>query len=426
MYKSEIKILHLSDLHIKKATLEQDEKFNSLVEIIFVQHNIKPFDYIFITGDIIDCGNVNSYKQAYQYLTYLFDKLNFNKKNVFIVPGNHDNNLKINEKIEDAIRKDLTNATFDEIQKLELKNKSILDKLKDRQKEFFKFLNTLNINSKIPHHILDEDRHIVCINSSIFSDIHDYRNQIYFVNYQFKEIKKILSSKNEKIFILTHHPIDYYEENTKDDVLNFARKHNAFIFSGHSHIQAYEKQFRNNQVAHQFWCGNFQDNKNASFNIVEIDYDLDAFKLSIGYYSENKWIVKSDFSDKIKDFRSDILFFLMDIKHKPKIEQFKLLWYKLFDSPKLKFEDFWEDSSLLICKFSNTKLRNKIKKHIYSMSECCLLYLLFQKIDNFQATKIFRDIPINLNKLDWYEENRYKRELLNTAAILIPDLFKFP
>ena len=367
MYKSEIKILHLSDLHIKKATLEQDEKFNSLVEIIFVQHNIKPFDYIFITGDIIDCGNVNSYKQAYQYLTYLFDKLNFNKKNVFIVPGNHDNNLKINEKIEDAIRKDLTNATFDEIQKLELKNKSILDKLKDRQKEFFKFLNTLNINSKIPHHILDEDRHIVCINSSIFSDIHDYRNQIYFVNYQFKEIKKILSSKNEKIFILTHHPIDYYEENTKDDVLNFARKHNAFIFSGHSHIQAYEKQFRNNQVAHQFWCGNFQDNKNASFNIVEIDYDLDAFKLSIGYYSENKWIVKSDFSDKIKDFRSDILFFLMDIKHKPKIEQFKLLWYKLFDSPKLKFEDFWEDSSLLICKFSNTKLRNKIKKHIYSM-----------------------------------------------------------
>lgn len=60
------------------------------------------------------------------------------------------------------------------------------------------------------------------------------------------------------------------------------------------------------------------------------------------------------------------------------------------------------------------------------MSECCLLYLLFQKINNFQAIKIFRDIPINLNKLDWYEENQYKRELLNTAAILLPDLFKFP
>lgn len=119
MCKSEIKILHLSDLHIKKATPEQDEKFNSLVEIIFAQHNIKPFNYIFITGDIIDCGNVNNYKQAYQYLTDLFDRLNFNRKNVFIVPGNHDNNLKINEKIEDTIRKDLKNATFEEIHKLE-------------------------------------------------------------------------------------------------------------------------------------------------------------------------------------------------------------------------------------------------------------------------------------------------------------------
>lgn len=301
-----------------------------------------------------------------------------------------------------------------------------MDKLKDRQKKFFKFLNTLNVNSQIPHYILDEDRHIICINSSIFSDIHDYRNQIYFVNYQFNEINKIFDSKNKKIFILTHHPIDYYEENTKDEVLNFARKHNAFIFSGHSHIQAYEKQFRNNHVAHQFWCGNFQDNKNASFNIVEIDYELDAFRLSLGKYHDNNWNLEHLFSDKIKNFSSDILSFLMDVKEESnKMKQFRMLWDKLFDSPILQFDDFWSDSYLLIRKISNRKLRDNIRNS-YSMSESCLLYLLLQKIDNFQATKIFRDIPINLNKIDWYEENRYKRELLNTAAILLPDLFKFP
>lgn len=274
----------------------------------------------------------------------------------------------------------------------------------------------------------DDNISIIGINSAIFSSIEEHRNQIYFINDQFEKIRnKKNNFHNNKIFILTHHPIDYYEETTKNKILLFAREFGAFIFSGHSHIQAYEKQFRNNQVAHQFWCGNFQDNKNASFNIVEIDYELDAFRLSVGKYYDNNWNVEHLFSDKLKDFNSDILSFLMDIKKEPnKIKQFKMLWDKLFDSPILQFDDFWTDSSLLVPKLSDSKLRNNLKKHIYSMSECCLLYLLFQKFDNFRAIKIFRDIPINLNKLNWYEENRYKRELLNTTAILLPDLFKFP
>lgn len=424
MNKNRLKILHLSDLHFSNKTEMQVEKFDTLVKTI---DNHKPFDYIFITGDIIDCGKTEFYEIALRYLNQLFDSLKINKDNIFIVPGNHDNDLNTSKQEECELRNSLKNATYDKIQEIEDKNKKILYKIQKRQDKFINFLNKLEVKSKFPNFYIQEDKCVICINSSIFSDKHDYRNQIYFISSQFDEtIKKISDIDNKKIFILTHHPIDYYEENTKDDILNFARQHNAFIFSGHSHIQAYEKQFRNNQVAHQFWCGNFQDDKNASFNIVEIDYELEAFRLSVGKYCDNNWFVEQRFSDKIKDSNSDILSFLMDLKQIPdKIGQFRKLWNKLFDSQILQFDDFWTESSLLVRKISDKKLRSNIK-HCYSGTECCLLYLLFHNIDNCYATKLFKDIPINLNKLNWYKENRYKRELLNTAAILLPDLFKFP
>lgn len=113
-------------------------------------------------------------------------------------------------------------------------------------------------------------------------------------------------------------------------------------------------------------------------------------------------------------------------KEQDKLKQFKMLWNKLFDSPVLVFEKFWEESSLLITKYSDRKIRANIKNQIYSGSECCLLYLLFQNINNYRAVKLFRDIPINLDKLNRNSKNIYKRELLNTAAFLYPELFRYP
>lgn len=429
----ELRILHLSDLHFTQKNDEQDKKFKQLIETLVTQHKEKPFDYIFVTGDIIDKGKTEYFSVALEYFNKLFNRLNFDGQNIFFVPGNHDLDFKIEENTDNITREILKKARFDEIQNKEKENQKILEKIKQRQTAYFSFIKDLGV---VEHQLQfceerKDDVSIIGINSSIFSAKEDHRNQIYFINEQFETIKN-KEFKYNKLFILTHHPIDYYEETTKDTILKFAREQGAFIFSGHSHIQAYERQYRDNKAAFQFWCGNFQDNT-ASFNIVNIDYDIGAFNLSVGKYNSNEWLVEPVITDRIKEFESNILSFLMNIKHLDKTEKFRQLWNELFfeasNPHNLRFEDYWEiyngTHPTLNQKISTPKLRKLIKNNL-SMSEKCLLYILFQKIDRFYAHKLYKDFPIKLSYLDEEKETRYKRDLLNMASYKLPEIFRSP
>lgn len=429
----ELRILHLSDLHFTQKNDEQDKKFKKLIETLVTQHKERPFDYIFVTGDIIDKGKTEYFSVALEYFNKLFNELVFCRKNIFFVPGNHDVDFRIDENVDNDTRNILQQAKYNEIRDKEKEHQSILGKMKNRQSQYFSFVKNLGVVSE--HLPFCEDREdnisIIGINSSIFSAKEDHRNQIYFINEQFKTIKN-KEFKYNKLFILTHHPIDFYEETTKDAILKFAREQGAFIFSGHSHIQAYERQYRDNKAAFQFWCGNFQDNT-ASFNIVNIDYDIGAFNLSVGKYNSNEWLVEPVITDRIKEFESNILSFLMNIKHLDKTEQFRQLWNELFfeasNPHNLRFEDYWEiyngTHPTLYQKISTRKLRSHIKNN-FSMTEKCLLYILFQKFDRSYAHKLYKDFPIKLSRLDGEKETRYKRDLLNMVSYKFPEMFRSP
>ena len=71
-----LRILHLSDLHINKKTTI--EKLNELVDLC----NNLTFDFLVITGDIIDT-KVKFIKEKLQILNTL-------KGNVYYISGNHD------------------------------------------------------------------------------------------------------------------------------------------------------------------------------------------------------------------------------------------------------------------------------------------------------------------------------------------------
>lgn len=123
-----IKILHLSNFHFEKKNTEQDNKFSSLLNAIKKENSNAPFDYIFITGDIINKGQTENYKTALEYLEDFIKELNIDSRKIFIVPGNHDNNFNLKFEEEDKIRKSLTAATFDNIQNIESETDEILTK----------------------------------------------------------------------------------------------------------------------------------------------------------------------------------------------------------------------------------------------------------------------------------------------------------
>jgi uncharacterized protein len=87
-----LRILHLSDLHIHKNT-----SVSHIEKLVEICHTM-PYDFVVITGDIIDCKATYIHKQL----------LALNQlKNVFYVSGNHDLFYGI-----DSLRASLSNFTF--------------------------------------------------------------------------------------------------------------------------------------------------------------------------------------------------------------------------------------------------------------------------------------------------------------------------
>ena len=78
----EIRWLQLSDLHMFDSTEMKVQK-----KALFQQFTNK-IDFIVITGDLHQYGK--DYSLTLEFLNELYSQMKIEKKDIFIVPGNHD------------------------------------------------------------------------------------------------------------------------------------------------------------------------------------------------------------------------------------------------------------------------------------------------------------------------------------------------
>lgn len=181
----DLKILHLSDLHINKKT--SIEKILELVNFC----NSLEFDFCIITGDIIDT--------KVKFIKKQLEILNLLKKEVFYISGNHD----LFYGLED-LKKELTNFIFmdNETFKINYKNEIIhLAGLPDRFSKFFKikreekivedFLK--NSPSIFISHQPKDYKIALNSNSNLFLCGHTHGGQIYPFHYLVKLVQPFLA-----------------------------------------------------------------------------------------------------------------------------------------------------------------------------------------------------------------------------------------
>ena len=178
-----LKILHLSDLHINKKTSEK-----KILELVDFCNNLE-FDFCVITGDIIDT-KVKFIKKQLQILNSL-------KKEVFYISGNHD----LFYGLED-LKKELTNFIFMDNNTKEFiyKNEIIhLAGLPDRFSKFFKIkreekkIKEFLQNSPsifISHQPKD---YKIALNSNLFLCGHTHGGQIYPFHYLVRLVQPFLA-----------------------------------------------------------------------------------------------------------------------------------------------------------------------------------------------------------------------------------------
>ena len=98
---------HISDLHIEPDDPDQQKVLEELANDI---SNFTPLDFLVVSGDIAHSGNEKEYSVAKTFMDTLCAKTGLNKKQLFLVPGNHDINWNAIEEIVNMGVRDYLNS----------------------------------------------------------------------------------------------------------------------------------------------------------------------------------------------------------------------------------------------------------------------------------------------------------------------------
>lgn len=193
----DLKILHLSDLHInKKTTISQVEE---LVDLC----NKLTFDFAVITGDIIDT-KVKFIKEKLQILNKL-------KNPVYYISGNHDFFYGLED-----LKKELTNFIFMDNNRTVIIYKNEIIHLAGLPDRFSKFFGVKREEEKIKNYLLNEPSifishqpkdYKIAIDSkaNLFLCGHTHGGQIYPFHYFVRIVQPFLAGlfykKNTAIYV---------------------------------------------------------------------------------------------------------------------------------------------------------------------------------------------------------------------------------
>jgi DNA repair exonuclease SbcCD nuclease subunit len=83
--------IHISDLHLR-TSYDADIVLNKLLEDIpkFIKENSLDVNFIIVSGDVSYSSKPEEYEIAANFLDRLLKISNLDKKDLFLVPGNHD------------------------------------------------------------------------------------------------------------------------------------------------------------------------------------------------------------------------------------------------------------------------------------------------------------------------------------------------
>lgn len=239
MHENSLNWLHISDLHIKAPDdYQRDRVLNALIESLpaLIKRYGQP-DILFVTGDIAFSGKDAEYVQASRFLDKLLAATNLEKKDLFIIPGNHDVDRSKGKGLARTIQLEESDGYFDPTE--------ALPHLQQRQGAFLRWHNgyfdkihSFPGNSTCviaqPRQIKGLDVIIASLNSATFSlDDHDHAK--LWVGSRSVDALKSFQDKPALKIALIHHPFDWLAQAEHAKVRTTVRGFADVILSGHLH-----------------------------------------------------------------------------------------------------------------------------------------------------------------------------------------------
>lgn len=257
---SEIKILHLSDLHFDSSKPKDTEiVLNALWDDL---ENFNDIDFILFSGDLIKAGDKKvDFEKAFQiFIEPLLKKTGLSEDEFFLVPGNHDiQQSKINKILEAGLKGVLTNRGslnifLDEEMEEGFKYIERLDNFNDFKNKF-ETKYTITTNKLFSTSVVEKKNikiGLACLNSSWratgIPHGHD-KSRLLIGERQLDASLKDIEKCDVKI-ALYHHPLDWLMDYDLSDAKKILSKEFDFLFCGHLHEQNLELvQYFGNKAA---------------------------------------------------------------------------------------------------------------------------------------------------------------------------------
>jgi predicted MPP superfamily phosphohydrolase len=263
---SEIRILHLSDLHYDSLKPKDTQ---IIIDALWKDlDNFKDIDFILFSGDLVKAGdNKEDFEKTFQiFIAPLLKKTKRNVNDFFIAPGNHDiQRSKIDDIIEEGLKaklsdRDSVNAFLDQEKEDCFKHIERLDNFSEFKRRF-ETEYTVNSNKLFSTHVVKKNNikiGIACLNSGWratgIANRHDY-GKLLIGERQIDAALNDIKDCDIKI-ALYHHPLDWLMAYDKSDAKSILSGKFDLIFCGHLHDANLElvQTFTNKTVLIQGGC----------------------------------------------------------------------------------------------------------------------------------------------------------------------------
>lgn len=301
------KILHLSDLHLKKANFSQDVVITSLAKKIkeLFKKGATP-DLLLITGDIAFSGKAEEYEEAKLFVDSICGACKLSNEQVFVIPGNHDVERS---KIKPIYRKWYDFQKEEELVTV-LSDDESLQKIRATTTAYDDFVKGYG-NGKFPagkygeylaRMPLGTDGLHLCIaglNSALFCGYDgDDQKHLALGLGQVSKSYEIINTDTDVIITCIHHPFECFHDCERPSV-ETVKRNSDIILSGHVHEpdNNFSRDGNTGETIHvTAGAGYEKRNSFNSFNIIEINPDdLSGNVVFYKYLPRNhSWIQNKD------------------------------------------------------------------------------------------------------------------------------------
>jgi 3',5'-cyclic AMP phosphodiesterase CpdA len=262
-------ILHLSDLHFGDLSNARNW-YSQLADDLKNKLSCANLDLLILSGDIANKSTEDEYEAAEGFVHSVSEEFNLNKKNVIIVPGNHDLNRDLSQEAYSLMRKGeyigFNNGKPDESCSI-YKGGDYIEVL-DQEEYIQRFKNFSNFYQKIRgesypldvsqqaliYHFPELNLLVLGLNSSWQLD-HHYKSRVSIHSEALsKALDQIRTSeiyRDCKKFVVWHHPI-YSEKEDRIKSTGFMDRlvSSGFSVAFHGHIHKSEaSQYRPDPVS---------------------------------------------------------------------------------------------------------------------------------------------------------------------------------